>query len=53
MRYKVMLIVWDIADSTKVEYSLSDHGKTLSSVLNDMCKWGFTHIEFTKQPEND
>lgn len=37
----------------KVEYSLSDHGKTLSSVLNDMCKWGFTHIEFTKQPEND
>lgn len=37
----------------KVEYSLSDHGKTLSSVLNDMCKWGFKHIEFTKQPEND
>ncbi|WP_284646014.1 winged helix-turn-helix transcriptional regulator [Paenibacillus silviterrae] len=33
----------------KVEYSLSDHGKTLSSVLTDMCGWGFKHIEFTKQ----
>lgn len=32
----------------KVEYSLSDHGKTLSSVLTDMCGWGFKHIEFTK-----
>jgi DNA-binding HxlR family transcriptional regulator len=30
----------------KVEYSLSDHGKTLSSVLNDMCGWGFKHIDF-------
>ncbi|TDF93747.1 winged helix-turn-helix transcriptional regulator [Paenibacillus piri] len=30
----------------KVEYYLSDHGKTLSSVLSDMCGWGFSHIEF-------
>src|SRR5690606_30694477 len=30
----------------KVEYSLSDHGKTLSSVLTDMCGWGFKHLEF-------
>lgn len=41
----------------KVEYSLSEHGKTLSSVLTDMCGWGFQHIEFTKQSkaelEND
>jgi DNA-binding HxlR family transcriptional regulator len=33
----------------KVEYSLSEHGKTLSSVLTDMCGWGFKHIEFTNQ----
>ncbi|EFM10706.1 transcriptional regulator, HxlR family [Paenibacillus curdlanolyticus YK9] len=31
----------------KVEYSLSDHGRTLSSLLTDMCGWGFHHIEFT------
>jgi DNA-binding HxlR family transcriptional regulator len=37
----------------KVEYSLSDHGKTLSSVLTDMCGWGFKHIEFTKQSKAD
>jgi DNA-binding HxlR family transcriptional regulator len=30
----------------KVEYFLSDHGLTLSSVLTDMCGWGFKHIEF-------
>ncbi|MDU0329661.1 helix-turn-helix domain-containing protein [Paenibacillus sp. 3LSP] len=35
----------------KVEYSLSDHGRTLSSVLNDMCAWGYSHIEYTKQFE--
>jgi DNA-binding HxlR family transcriptional regulator len=33
----------------KVEYFLSDHGKTLSSVLTDMCGWGFQHIEYMKQ----
>lgn len=33
----------------KVEYYLSEHGKTLSSVLGDMCGWGFKHIEFMKQ----
>ncbi|CAG7635232.1 hypothetical protein PAESOLCIP111_03640 [Paenibacillus solanacearum] len=30
----------------KVEYSLSDHGTTLSTVLHDMCGWGFKHIEY-------
>lgn len=31
----------------KVEYSLSDQGKTLRPVLNDMCGWGgFKHEEF-------
>lgn len=30
----------------KVEYSLSEHGKTLSSVLTDMCGWGFHHMDF-------
>jgi len=30
----------------KVEYSLSEHGGTLSSVLRDMCGWGYDHKEF-------
>lgn len=30
----------------KVEYFLSDHGRTLSSVLTDMCGWGFKHLEY-------
>ncbi|MBH5319619.1 helix-turn-helix transcriptional regulator [Paenibacillus sp. GSMTC-2017] len=29
----------------KVEYYLSEHGKSLSSVLGDMCGWGFKHLE--------
>ncbi|MFF2912706.1 winged helix-turn-helix transcriptional regulator [Paenibacillus sp. NPDC057934] len=32
----------------KVEYTISEHGKTLHSVLNDMCDWGFYHIEHSK-----
>ncbi|MDR9852614.1 helix-turn-helix domain-containing protein [Paenibacillus sp. VCA1] len=30
----------------KVEYSLTEHGKSLSSVLKDMCGWGYNHREF-------
>lgn len=30
----------------KVEYSLSDHGRTLSSILTDMCGWGYSHIDY-------
>ncbi|MDQ0859620.1 helix-turn-helix domain-containing protein [Bacillus sp. V2I10] len=37
----------------KVEYFLSDHGRTLSSVLTDMCGWGFKHIEFMKNANGD
>ncbi|BBI33439.1 winged helix-turn-helix transcriptional regulator [Cohnella abietis] len=32
----------------KVEYYISEHGKTLSKVLDDMCGWGFEHIEYKK-----
>ncbi|CAG7649889.1 winged helix-turn-helix transcriptional regulator [Paenibacillus allorhizosphaerae] len=35
----------------KVEYSLSDHGTTLSAVLHDMCGWGFKHIEYMNRSE--
>jgi len=28
----------------KVEYDLSDYGKTLSPVLTEMCGWGFKHV---------
>lgn len=27
----------------KVEYSLSEYGGTLSSILTEMCEWGFKH----------
>ncbi|WP_276353686.1 winged helix-turn-helix transcriptional regulator [Cohnella caldifontis] len=29
----------------KVEYSLSDHGRSLEGILTDMCSWGFAHLE--------
>ncbi|MBV6715135.1 winged helix-turn-helix transcriptional regulator [Paenibacillus chitinolyticus] len=38
----------------KVEYSMSDHGRTLSTILADMCGWGFMHrgvIESSGQAE--
>ncbi|GGG64681.1 winged helix-turn-helix transcriptional regulator [Paenibacillus radicis (ex Gao et al. 2016)] len=35
----------------KVEYFISEHGQTLSTVLNDMCGWGFYHIEQKKNKE--
>ncbi|MDI3328877.1 MAG: winged helix-turn-helix transcriptional regulator, partial [Alicyclobacillaceae bacterium] len=30
----------------RVEYSLSEHGKTLGNVLKTMCDWGFRHREY-------
>lgn len=30
----------------KVEYSLTEHGQTLETVLSNMCGWGFKHDEF-------
>jgi DNA-binding HxlR family transcriptional regulator len=30
----------------KVEYSPSEHGRTLGTVLHDMCGWGFRHIDY-------
>lgn len=31
----------------KVEYSLSERGKTLMPVLHEFCKWGTIHIDET------
>ncbi|SEG45188.1 helix-turn-helix domain-containing protein [Paenibacillus sp. UNC499MF] len=31
----------------KVEYSMTEHGRTLGTVLSDMCGWGFMHQEHT------
>ena len=30
----------------KVEYSLSEHGHTLSPVLIEMCGWGYKHMDY-------
>ncbi|HFJ9437567.1 MULTISPECIES: helix-turn-helix domain-containing protein [Bacillus] len=35
----------------KVEYSLSEHGKTVSTVLDSMCSWGRRHLEYINKDE--
>ncbi|HZG14901.1 MAG TPA: helix-turn-helix domain-containing protein [Candidatus Bathyarchaeia archaeon] len=30
----------------KVEYELSDHGRSLGTVLTDMCSWGYHHLDY-------
>ncbi|NEW09711.1 helix-turn-helix transcriptional regulator [Paenibacillus sp. SYP-B3998] len=32
----------------KVEYFVSEHGQTLSTIMGDMCGWGFQHTEYGK-----
>lgn len=33
----------------KVEYSLSEYGQSLDSVITVMCNWGFKHIELKEK----
>ncbi|HCW52720.1 MAG TPA: hypothetical protein DG753_03035, partial [Clostridium sp.] len=33
----------------KVEYSLSERGKSLMPVLNAICRWGYNHINEEKE----
>lgn len=35
----------------RVEYSLSEHGKTLEPVLKTMCSWGFEHMKYAMRSE--
>ncbi|MCD9025727.1 winged helix-turn-helix transcriptional regulator [Cohnella silvisoli] len=35
----------------KVEYSLSDYGKSFNSVMESMAHWGFTHMERSRQDQ--
>ncbi|MFS0838353.1 winged helix-turn-helix transcriptional regulator [Paenibacillus sp. 1P03SA] len=37
----------------KVEYSMTQHGRTLGTVLSDMCGWGFMHQEHTENSGRD
>lgn len=32
----------------KVEYRMTDYGKSLSSILNEMAAWGISHLEIQK-----
>jgi DNA-binding HxlR family transcriptional regulator len=36
----------------KVEYSLTDHGRTLEPILRDLCKWGMKHLEYSQGVDN-
>ncbi|MDQ6422023.1 helix-turn-helix domain-containing protein [Paenibacillus sp. LHD-117] len=33
----------------KVEYALSDYGRTLGPILADMCGWGYKHLAYMEQ----
>ena len=37
----------------KVEYSLSDHGKSLIPVFEQLNEWGSQHKEFIQDKDND
>ncbi|KAB2335118.1 winged helix-turn-helix transcriptional regulator [Bacillus mesophilum] len=36
----------------RVEYSLTKHATTLTTVLVDMCDWGFKHADFLNEPKS-
>ena len=38
---------------TKVEYSLSDYGQSLSTVLSNLCTWGEMHVDMLKKRGED
>ena len=35
----------------KVEYSLTEHGKTVNTVLDSVCSWGRGHLEHIDKGE--
>ncbi len=37
----------------KVEYSVSEYGRTLDPVLSVMCQWGFKHLDWSQQSEEE
>lgn len=37
----------------KVEYSLSEYGQSLSTVLNNLCTWGEMHVDMLKKHGED
>lgn len=36
-----------------VEYELTDYGKTLQNIINELCSWGFKHRERILKKQNE
>ncbi|WP_026342370.1 winged helix-turn-helix transcriptional regulator [Paenibacillus fonticola] len=37
----------------KVEYSISDYGKSLHKILTEMCGWGYDHLEYIQRATSE
>lgn len=37
----------------KVEYSISDYGKSLHKILTEMCGWGYDHLEYIQRETSE
>lgn len=42
-----------IGGKPKVEYSLSDYGRSLSDILDSLCSWGEQHVAHLQEQGQD